>query len=74
MPQLAELEALARAGLLTDTDIVQAHNAIDGLADINAAALGVRARGERLTQAVDNYRMSMAPRFGVEASLPVGDL
>ena len=73
MINLADLEGLALAGKLTAADIVQAHNAIDRLSEQNAAVLAQRRRKESWRRGVINYAMAVAPRFGLECSLPKGD-
>ena len=69
----AELTRRAQKGELTTTDMVAAHNALDGLWMLSEA---MRYRYERISRhraAVDNYATAMRPRFGLEMSLPNGD-
>lgn len=73
MKNLNDLEGLARAGLLSGADIVQAHNIIDELAAVNSEAARMRERGQRLNAAVGNYRASMPRQWGLGQSLPEGD-
>lgn len=71
------LEAKARRGELTDADITRAYSIIG---DIHALGLRVRAeqrvrerRENAYRHAVQQYAAKMAPVFGLEKSLPVGD-
>ena len=73
MPNLADLESLARAGLLSSEDIMRAYAAIGALDRINSEARQLRDRRVKYGQVVRHYAESMAPRFGIEASLPRGD-
>ena len=78
MINLAEFETRALRGELEPADVVRAYNRIMELDQINSAARRQRKslarRREAWRRGVINYARSQAPRFGLELSLPRGDV
>ena len=70
-------DIMCRHGLATDAEILKFSRHIAEMNRVNRIARAKRrekvSAEKRLNHAVDNYRVSMAPRFGLGCSLPQGD-
>lgn len=70
-------DIMCRHGLANDAEILAFSRHIAEMNRINRLARAQRrkkeARQKRYERSVENYAASMAPVFGIEAGLPVGD-